>query len=114
MATKVEDRAAGRYAEPQSTEPKRDQSELTRAKEPESGSVRNTQPARTADDRRRRIAEAAYYRAERRGFAAGFEDVDWMEAEKEIDSRDDTVPGKRKPAQSAGRASGVNTAKPAP
>jgi hypothetical protein len=36
-------------------------------------------------DRRRRIAEGAYYRAERRGFAPGGEDGDWIEAEKEID-----------------------------
>jgi hypothetical protein len=40
----------------------------------------------TAGDRRRRIAEAAYYRAERRGFAPGNEDLDWVEAEKEIDA----------------------------
>jgi hypothetical protein len=36
-------------------------------------------------DRRRRIAEAAYYRAEQRGFAPGGEEGDWIEAEKEID-----------------------------
>ena len=36
--------------------------------------------------RRRRIAEAAYYRAERRGFAPGGEIDDWLEAEKEISS----------------------------
>lgn len=28
--------------------------------------------------------EAAYYKAEQRNFAPGFEDVDWLEAEKEI------------------------------
>jgi hypothetical protein len=39
------------------------------------------------DDRLRRIAEAAYYRAERRGFAPGGEESDWIEAEKEIDVR---------------------------
>lgn len=32
----------------------------------------------------RQIAEAAYYRAEKRGFAAGFEHQDWIEAEREI------------------------------
>ena len=31
-----------------------------------------------------RIAEAAYYRAERRGFAPGQEVEDWLAAEKEI------------------------------
>ena len=41
--------------------------------------------AGSSDDRHRRIAEAAYYRAERRGFAAGSEDDDWLEAEREID-----------------------------
>lgn len=35
--------------------------------------------------RRARIAEAAYYRAEKRGFAPGGEDQDWLEAEAEID-----------------------------
>ncbi len=30
------------------------------------------------------IAEAAYYKAEKRGFEAGFEQEDWLEAEKEI------------------------------
>ena len=38
-----------------------------------------------ADDRHRRIAEAAYYRAQRRGFRPGYEDEDWLEAEREID-----------------------------
>ena len=33
------------------------------------------------------IAEAAYYRAEHRGFAAGEALQDWLEAEKEIDQR---------------------------
>ncbi len=31
------------------------------------------------------IAEAAYYRAERRGFAAGDPDEDWREAEREVE-----------------------------
>jgi hypothetical protein len=31
------------------------------------------------------IATAAYYRAEKRGFAAGYEDEDWLAAEREID-----------------------------
>lgn len=33
---------------------------------------------------RRMIAEAAYYRAEKRGFASGFELEDWLAAEREI------------------------------
>jgi DUF2934 family protein len=38
--------------------------------------------------REARIAEAAYWRAERRGFAAGHELDDWLEAEKQIDKED--------------------------
>ena len=36
-------------------------------------------------DRERRIAEAAYYRAEQRGFAPGCEVEDWLAAEGEVD-----------------------------
>jgi hypothetical protein len=35
--------------------------------------------------RHRRIAVAAYYRAQRRGFAPGNEMEDWLLAEREID-----------------------------
>lgn len=40
------------------------------------------------------IAEAAYYRAERRGFESGFELEDWLEAEREIDGlfKDGEIP----------------------
>lgn len=34
--------------------------------------------------RRNMIAQAAYFRAERRGFIAGYELEDWLEAEREI------------------------------
>lgn len=48
-------------------------------------------PARVAppiDPERRRalIAEAAYFRAERRGFAPGHEAEDWLAAEIEVDT----------------------------
>ena len=33
------------------------------------------------------IAEAAYFRAEKRGFAAGHETEDWLAAESEVDAR---------------------------
>jgi hypothetical protein len=33
------------------------------------------------------IAEAAYFRAEKRGFAPGSEQEDWLAAETEVDSR---------------------------
>ena len=36
------------------------------------------------DERRRLIAEAAYYRALRRGFTNGSPESDWLEAEAEI------------------------------
>jgi hypothetical protein len=39
------------------------------------------------------IAEAAYYRAERRGFAPGQEVEDWLAAEKEIIERSRPVRG---------------------
>ena len=37
-------------------------------------------------DRTVRIAEAAYFRAQQRGFAPGFELEDWLGAEREIDA----------------------------
>lgn len=42
-----------------------------------------------SETRRRRIAVAAYYRAERRGFISGSEDDDWLQAEQEIDAKPD-------------------------
>jgi hypothetical protein len=36
-------------------------------------------------DRERRIAEAAYYRAEKRGFASGYALEDWLAAEALVD-----------------------------
>ena len=39
----------------------------------------------SADKRRRLVAEAAYLKAERRGFESGDPIEDWLEAEKEID-----------------------------
>lgn len=39
----------------------------------------------SADDRRAMIAEAAYLRAERRGFIPGHESEDWLAAEVEVD-----------------------------
>jgi hypothetical protein len=46
----------------------------------------STKPVESfTDERRIRIALAAYYRAERRGFAPGYEVEDWLAAEAEID-----------------------------
>jgi len=36
--------------------------------------------------RRAMIAESAYLRAERRGFAPGYEAADWLAAEVEVDT----------------------------
>ena len=44
-------------------------------------------PAASPQFLQRMIAEAAYYRAEKRGFAPGNDHLDWLEAEKEIHSR---------------------------
>lgn len=38
------------------------------------------------EDRRRLIAEAAYFRAEQRGFVPGQEIEDWLAAELEVDA----------------------------
>lgn len=38
------------------------------------------------DDRQRMIAEAAYFRAERRGFRGNEELDDWLAAEAQVDS----------------------------
>jgi Protein of unknown function (DUF2934) len=40
------------------------------------------------EDRNRRLAIAAYYRAERRGFAPGGELEDWLAAEREIQEQE--------------------------
>jgi hypothetical protein len=43
-------------------------------------------PAVSPEQRQRMIAEAAYYLAEKRGFAHGSHDADWAEAERQIDA----------------------------
>jgi hypothetical protein len=40
------------------------------------------------NDLRRQIAEAAYYRAQERGFEPGREEQDWLEAEAELIRKD--------------------------
>jgi len=39
----------------------------------------------SAEDRQRYVSEAAYFIAERRGFSAGSDVEDWLQAESEID-----------------------------
>jgi len=41
----------------------------------------------SAQERRRMIAEAAFYKAARRGFIGGDPEQDWFEAEREINAR---------------------------
>ncbi|MFH1604530.1 MAG: DUF2934 domain-containing protein [Pseudomonadota bacterium] len=49
---------------------------------PETG--KDTGPSISAEERRRLVERAAYFRAEKRGFAPGFELEDWIEAEVEV------------------------------
>lgn len=49
--------------------------------------------ANHSDDREERIAQRAYWHASQRGFEAGHELEDWLQAEKEIDAEQvDQVP----------------------
>ena len=57
---------------------------ITRKKKQQRSGVSS---ATFATERHRMIAEAAYYRAEERGFQAGLEMLDWLAAEKNIDGR---------------------------
>jgi len=52
-------------------------------------SVITPTPARFVEPERRAglIAEAAFFRAERRGFAPGHEMEDWLAAESEVDAK---------------------------
>ncbi|HTL19300.1 MAG TPA: DUF2934 domain-containing protein [Steroidobacteraceae bacterium] len=54
---------------------------------PRSSSATTPAPAQLSPDLRHAlIAENAYLRAERRGFAPGHETEDWLEAEAEVDA----------------------------
>lgn len=48
-------------------------------------SVHNVRNMNSEEDRRQRIATAAYYRSKQRGFNSGDEIKDWLEAEKDMD-----------------------------
>jgi hypothetical protein len=50
------------------------------------GKAAASRAAVSAEDRRAMIAEAAYLRAERRGFESGHETEDWLAAEEEVDA----------------------------
>ena len=46
-----------------------------------------------SEERHRRISDAAYYRSQRRGFAPGYEEEDWLEAEKDLYSGEKEADG---------------------
>jgi len=76
---------------PESTDPR-----ARGAQSKSTGTARGKTPSRgpvSADDRRALIAEAAYLRAERRGFAPGHETEDWLAAEAEVDGLLQIGPG---------------------
>lgn len=52
-----------------------------------SGSSGNARAEVSADELRKLISEAAYYRAKQRGFAPGHELEDWIQAEAEVMGR---------------------------
>lgn len=69
--------------------PTRDNGQDRRDDSANTGHLQGTRKAHASDEeRRRRIAEAAYYRAERRGFTPGQEQADWIEAEMEVEAED--------------------------
>jgi hypothetical protein len=57
----------------------------SRSAPPARGGATSGRAAVSPEQRRAMIAQAAYYRAERRGFAPGAELQDWLAAEAEID-----------------------------
>ncbi len=64
--------------------PQQNGSQSSGAQQPVTGTEREVLTGGIPAERRRKVAEAAYYRAERRGFAPGAEEADWLEAEQEI------------------------------
>ena len=62
------------------------------------------QPEYSPQAHREMVAVAAYYRAERRGFAAGDPTADWLEAEAEIDQLLKRAPAAADPERSSKQA----------
>jgi hypothetical protein len=54
---------------------------------PRQGAVGDGRTRLSPEERRRLIAETAYFIAERRGFSAGSELEDWLQAEAEVNRR---------------------------
>ena len=78
---------------PRSTKPKADAPVVVpaeapavkRASKPKAAAAAT--PALTPEERYRQVAEAAYYIAEKRGFAPGNPSDDWYQAEAEVDGK---------------------------
>lgn len=71
----------------QATEDRPQRKRVPKSATPENVAAEGSAPVEiSADARRGMIAEAAYLRAERRGFAPGYELEDWIAAENEVDS----------------------------
>jgi hypothetical protein len=61
----------------------------------EKGSMpKRTAAVETTTDYQAIIAEAAYFKAEQRGFAPGYEIADWLEAEREFEGGSAAKSGK--------------------
>ena len=62
--------------------------EVKSTRTPRSRAAAAIKPAAVIDPEHRRalIAQAAYFRAEKRSFAPGFEVEDWLSAESEVDT----------------------------
>lgn len=75
-----------------------------------------SQLGKALPDRERMIAEAAYFRAERRGFSGGDPLTDWLEAEAEITARlaamEPPTPAKSRRGAGAGKAAPAAAAEP--
>jgi hypothetical protein len=56
-----------------------------KVKQPSEAQPPRSEPPVSTEERARWIAEAAYFRAEVRGFSGGFELEDWLAAESEYD-----------------------------
>ena len=83
MATRRSDSTPAPKAE-QAAAPKAPARRTQRAKP--KGNSTPTVTSVTVEVRRATIAQAAYFHAERRGFAPGGEEQDWLKAEAEVDA----------------------------
>lgn len=71
---------------PVTTTPNARNTRKTTSSKPDRKAPASVAPLIDPERRRALIAEAAYFRAERRGFAPGHEAEDWLAAEVEVDT----------------------------